>query len=60
MMVPKATGLMLGYARVSTDGQSLDAQEADLKSAGGSRCFVGVQEQDFSFETLRLVHLRIG
>jgi hypothetical protein len=32
MMARKATGLMLGYVRVSTDGQSFDAQQADLKS----------------------------
>jgi DNA invertase Pin-like site-specific DNA recombinase len=43
MMVPKATGLMLGYARVSTDGQSLDAQEAELKSAGCTRIFAEKQ-----------------
>ena len=43
MMVPKLTGLMLGYARVSTDGQSLDAQEAELKSAGCTRIFAEKQ-----------------
>jgi DNA invertase Pin-like site-specific DNA recombinase len=42
-MVPKATGLMLGYARASTDGQSLDAQEAELKSAGCTRIFAEKQ-----------------
>jgi len=43
MMVPKLTGLMLGYARVSTDGQSLDAQQADLRSAGCTRIFAEKQ-----------------
>ena len=43
MMAPKATGLMLGYARVSTDGQSLDAQQADLRSAGCTRIFAEKQ-----------------
>ena len=43
MMAPKATGLMLGYARVSTDGQSLDAQQAVLRSAGCTRIFAEKQ-----------------
>jgi DNA invertase Pin-like site-specific DNA recombinase len=30
---------ILGYARVSTDGQTLDAQEAALRSAGATRIF---------------------
>jgi DNA invertase Pin-like site-specific DNA recombinase len=30
---------ILGYARVSTDGQTLDAQEAALRSAGAERVF---------------------
>ena len=30
---------ILGYARVSTDGQTLDAQEASLRSAGAERIF---------------------
>ena len=29
----------IGFARVSTDGQTLDAQQASLKAAGAERVF---------------------
>jgi DNA invertase Pin-like site-specific DNA recombinase len=31
--------MIVGYARVSTDGQTLDTQQASLKSAGAERIF---------------------
>ena len=33
------SGMMFGYARVSTDGQTLDAQVARLEAAGASKLF---------------------
>jgi DNA invertase Pin-like site-specific DNA recombinase len=39
MADPKPTSVTIGYARVSTDGQTLDAQTATLRRAGASKVF---------------------
>jgi DNA invertase Pin-like site-specific DNA recombinase len=31
--------MIIGYARVSTDGQTLDAQQAALKTAGAAKVY---------------------
>jgi DNA invertase Pin-like site-specific DNA recombinase len=33
--------MIFGYARVSTDGQTLDAQRAALREAGATRLCIG-------------------
>ena len=38
-MAPAITGHIVGYARVSTDGQSLDTQLATLKAAGAATVY---------------------
>jgi DNA invertase Pin-like site-specific DNA recombinase len=38
-MAPATTGRIVGYARVSTDGQSLDGQFHTLKAAGAASIF---------------------
>lgn len=37
-----AAGLLLGYARVSTDDQDLTNQRAELHAAGCTRIFEGI------------------
>ena len=33
--------MIVGYARVSTDGQTLDAQHSTLRAAGAEKVFAG-------------------
>jgi DNA invertase Pin-like site-specific DNA recombinase len=35
--------MIIGYARVSTDGQTLDAQQTTLRQAGATRLFAEKQ-----------------
>ena len=37
--------MIVGYARVSTDGQSVEAQDAALRTAGADRVFAEKQRQ---------------
>ena len=36
---PHPSGMIYGYARVSTDGQSVDAQVKQLRAAGAGKIF---------------------
>jgi DNA invertase Pin-like site-specific DNA recombinase len=38
-IIKRGQKMIVGYARVSTDGQTLDAQQAALRSAGAERVF---------------------